>query len=52
MKKQRLKGYTVKTVLKYNLFALKDPRAIERFAQGLQKAGMPDKQENEGTVVY
>jgi TolB-like protein/class 3 adenylate cyclase/Flp pilus assembly protein TadD len=52
MKKQGLKGYTVKTVLKYNLFALKDPKAIERFAQGLQKAGMPEKQENEETVAY
>jgi len=52
MKKQGLKGYTVKTVLKYNLFALKDPKAIERFARGLQKAGMPEKLENEETVAY
>ena len=40
MKKRGLKGYTVQKVLKYNLFTLKDPRAIERFAQGLQKAGL------------
>lgn len=52
MKKQGFKGYTVQKVLKYNLFALKDPGAIERFAQGLQKAGLPKKQEIEGTVVY
>ena len=52
MKKQGLKGYTVEKVLKYNLFALKDPKAIEQFAQGLQKAGMSEKQENEGTLVY
>jgi hypothetical protein len=40
MKKRGYKGYTVKDVLKYNLYALKDPRDIERFAQGLHKAGM------------
>jgi predicted Zn-dependent protease len=52
MKMRGYEGYTVKKVLKYNLYALKDPRDLERFAQGLHIAGLPMKQEIERTVVY
>ena len=34
-------GYTVERVLKYYLHAFKDPKDIDRFAQGLQKSGLP-----------
>jgi tetratricopeptide (TPR) repeat protein len=41
MKKRGYKGYTVEMVLKMYLHAFKDPKNTERFAQGLQKAGLP-----------
>jgi TolB-like protein/Flp pilus assembly protein TadD len=43
MKKRGYKDYTVERVLKYYLHAFKDSRDTERFAQGLQKAGLPMK---------
>jgi len=40
MKKRGYKEFTIEKVLKYNLYALKDPKVKERFASGLRKAGM------------
>jgi len=45
LNEHRLKEFTVERVMNTYLYAFKDPGVIQKFAEGLQKAGLPNEKE-------